>query len=715
MFTINVMSLLGIALGIGRMVDDSIVVFENILHRFHESVRLGKPLNKVELAVQATREMAVAVASSTLILVVIFVPIVFFSESIRKQFADVAFTVIVSLLASLVMSITIIPLLSSKLEITNRESGKDMFDWERKFYLWLKNKFENDAQEPTIKPTIKTRLLILIRSLVAKTKLIYRSIFPFQSWSEFVRKGTVWSIRKRGWVMLGVLLSLIFSGLIYTYKLPKEFVGESSKDEFIIFVELPSGSKLDVSDKVVSAVENEINSMPEVKQVLKTVSARVEGWSSKIYVTLSPGRERTRTAQDIIDDIRPRLKNIGAEYEAFVYFSEASSSKELTIDIFGKDYLQLRDMAVEVAKRMQQVSGLRDVKLRYKPGQPEIRLEVDHERSALFGLNSRDIADTLHAEIRGLRATYFNAGNEQVETVARLSEEDRRTVENLNNLTIMSNTKKKYIIPVLQVLELQNGFTPSEVWRKNKERVIQVSANRERLALSTAVDRTKKSLSGLHVPVGYHYEFGGDYQKLRKSEKEFLYAFVVMTALVYMVLACFFESYSQPFLMLLTLPLATAGSMPALWVTKTSVNLGVYIGLLMLGGTVTSNAVILIDRLNTVRKTRSLLRAVLKAGLERSRPIFMTSLSTIAAMLPLTFNKGESADLWAPLALTVVSGIALSSVLTLFVVPAAYVLMESFLQSFRRYMKGEIALTSVYKEMTKPKMKLDRLIKNSIS
>ncbi|MCG3206022.1 MAG: Cobalt-zinc-cadmium resistance protein CzcA [Elusimicrobia bacterium] len=519
------------------------------------------------------------------------------------------------------------------------------------------------------------KLMLLFVPMTPLLWLVVRGEF-----GRFLRHGTSWSVRHRWWVLGLVAISIGFSAWVYQYKLSKEFLGSGGKDEFIIFVELPSGSKLDVSDKVVSAVENEINAMPEVKEVVKTVSARVEGWSSKIYVTLSKGHERSKTAEDIIEDLRPKLRSIGGEFDAFIYFSEASSAKELTIDLFGKDYLQLRDLAVETAKRMQKVPGLRDIKLRYKPGQPEIRLEVDHERAALFGLNSKEIADSIHAQVRGLRATYFNAGNEQVETVGRLSEEDRRTVENLSNLSVISNSKKRAIVPIQQVLTMENGFTPSEVWRRDKERVIQVSANREKLALSDAVSQVKAVLKDMQVPIGYHYEFGGDYQKLVKSEKEFLYAFLVMATLVYMVLACFFESYSQPLLMLLTVPLATAGSLPALWITHTPVSLGVYMGLLMLGGTVTSNAVILIDRLNAVRQTRALLRAVLKAPIERSRPIFMTSLSTIAAMLPLTFGRGESADLWAPLAMTVVTGIALSSVLTLFVIPAVYVVLEDIRQ-----------------------------------
>jgi HAE1 family hydrophobic/amphiphilic exporter-1 len=444
----------------------------------------------------------------------------------------------------------------------------------------------------------------------------------------------------------------------------------------VIFIELPAGTKLEISDRVVAAVEGEINAMPEVKEIVKTVSARVEGWSSKIYITLAPGGQRTRTAQDVIDYLRPKLKSIGGEYEAFIYFSEPTSGSEMVIDVYGKDYLALRDLAVEIAKRLQPVKGLRDVKLRYKPGQPEVRMDVDHARASMFGLSSREIADTLHAEIRGLRATYFNSGSDQVETVARLSEEDRRTLDQVSNLTILSNGRKRVLVPIEQVITFEHDFTPSEVWRKDKERVIQVSGSRERLPLSKAVERIQSALKGLPVPTGYHYEVGGDYKKLVKSEREFVAAFFTMIVLVYIVLACFFESYTQPILMLLTLPLATAGSIPMLWITKTSVNMGVYIGLLMLGGTVVSNAIILIDRLNDVKSKRGLLRSVLKVGQERARPIFMTSLTTIVAMLPLLFEAGESSDLWRPLALTVVSGLSLSSVLTIFVIPAAYVTLE---------------------------------------
>jgi len=663
-------------LGIGRMVDDSIVVFENIIRRKGvaelPSFRVAgkepgsatrQPGNSAtSLAVEATREMAIPVISSTIIMMVIFLPIVFISADVRRLFADVAFTVVAALVASFFVAITVVPLLTSR--AISGSAKSDQWEWEKKLQAWFKKVF--------------SKIFKWGGSLYS----------PIQCIKRIIRKGSAGAIRHRAWVMMGILLSAGLSAYIYQFHLEKEFLGETEHKEFIIFVELPSGTKLDISDKVVADVEREINTLPEIKEMVKTVSARIEGWSSKIYVTLVPKSKRTRTVQGVIEELRPRLKKIGGEYEAFIYFSEPRRSKELVIDVFGDDYLALRDLAVDVAKKMQEVPGLVDVKLRYKSGRPQVNLNVDHARASLFGLNSRDIADTLHAQVRGLRATYFNVGSEQVETVARLSEEDRRTLEHIGNLTMISKQKKRIIVPIQQLVEFEHSFTPSEVWRKNKERMIQVTANRGRLALSTSVERVKAGLKGLRVPVGYHYEFGGDYKKLVKSEKEFAYAFLIMLALVYMVLACFFESYSQPFLMLLTIPLALAGSMPTLWFFKTSVNMGVYIGLLLLGGTVVSNAVILIDRINAVIKKRGVLRSVIKASVERSRPIFMTSLTTMGALMPLAFGKGESSELWSPLAITVVSGIAVSSVLTLFVIPAAYVILYNGTQKWKLWVTG---------------------------
>jgi len=356
-----------------------------------------------------------------------------------------------------------------------------------------------------------------------------------------------------------------------------------------------------------------------------------------------------------------------------------------------------------LAGQLERVRGLTDVKLRYKPGRPEVRLVVDKARAGSFGFSVREVGENLHAMIRGLRATYFSTESSQVETVARLSEEDRRTLDDIHRLTLI--TRQGELVPIDQITKFDLSLTPSEIWRKNKERIIQVSANRERMALSTAVEKVAAQLQGVSIPIGYHYEFGGDYEKLLENERQFAFAFAAMLGLVYIILACFFESYSQPFIILLTVPLATIGTMPALWVTGTAVNMGVYIGLLMLGGIVVGNAIILIDRLNATRRTRSLFRSVLKVGQERFKPIMMTSLTTILGLLPLVFQKGEASDLWRPLALTVISGLAFSTMLTLVVIPCCYILLVDFQNLAVKLKESRLGLLDVAVDWWKKRQK----------
>jgi HAE1 family hydrophobic/amphiphilic exporter-1 len=490
--------------------------------------------------------------------------------------------------------------------------------------------------------------------------------------------------------------------------LEKEFTGNTEQDEFVVFVELPAGAKLDISDQVVTGLEKLINAVPEVQKSVKNVASKVEGWSSKIYVTLTPESQRARSVQDVIDELRPKVGKLGAQYDAFIYFSEPESSKEVSVDVYGLDPAKLRDLAVNIAGRVEHVPGLADIKLRYKPGRPEVRLTVDKMRAASFGFSVHDIGENLHAMMRGLRATYFNTGGKQIETVARLSEEDRRTLDDVHRLTLVSKTGE--LVPIDQVVKFDLGLAPSEVYRKNKERFIEVSANRGRMALSTAINNVSQTLVGLDIPIGYHYEFGGDYKKLQESQRQFAMAFLAALGLVYTILACFFESYTQPLIILLTVPLAAVGTMPTLWITHTAVNMGVYIGLLMLGGIVVSNAIILIDRLNEMRASSegkskegsfSLLRSVLKVGQERFEPIIMTSICTILGLAPMAFQKGEASELWRPLAITVISGLAFSTISTLAVVPCCYVTLIDIQNFFRKVASGELDLAKMWSDYWK--------------
>jgi HAE1 family hydrophobic/amphiphilic exporter-1 len=653
--TLNVMTLSGLALGIGMLVDNSIVVLENI---FKHKERLAKESNKEltmsqasqkGLCIKACQEVILPIVAGTITTLVVFLPIVFINKQVEILYSGLALTVTFSLVASLFVAITLVPLLSSRIPVYQK-SKKEV-------------KEENEITPPESqrrKPT-----------------------FGFLKLHNFYRKTLAFALRKRYIVIVSLILLFLLSLLVYRNFLEKDYMGTTEQSEFTIFVELPSGAKLEISDQVVSEVESLLTTIPEIKEVTKTVTARVEGWSSKVYVTLVPQSERARTVQEIIDSLRPRVKKIGEIYDTFIYFSEPQSSSEVFLDVYGYDYNILRDLAISLAKRMGTVAGLADVKLRYKPGRPEMRFNVDKQRAAYFGLSVRDIAEITHAQMRGLRATYFHDKARQVETIARLDERHRRDFEDLKKLTL--DTPSGAQIYLEQVADFNFALSPSEIWRKDKTRMIQLSAHRGRLALGTAVEMIKKNIAHIKPPKDYYFEFGGDYQEMVQNEKEFKFALCVMVLLVYIVLASLFESYSQPVIIMIAVPMAAIGAILSLFITHKPVTMGVFIGLIILGGVVVNNAIILIDRINHLigkeengekllwRKT---LKAVLKAGGDRLRPILMTTLTTILGLVPMALDRSEGSSLWSPLAITIIGGLSVSTILTLFIVPAFYMIFE---------------------------------------
>ncbi len=774
--SLNVMTISGLAIATGMVVDDSIVVLENILH--HRSRLLRKMhgfisksrtammiedeseetlMEKHEIPLLATKEMMLALAASTATRVIVFLPILFLNPQVRALYSGLAITVTASLLFSLLVAVTVIPSLASNVpEAWIKESSfrskyvwlfvesrfrrikeilHDFFIKAMEFYAKRLKRKKSSSDDMITTSSLGARRFSIgsrVGSMKSNAAAIFRIFFIvifsilvfiavygtafkcFQNWSlglkwlkhfAFIFKGydvilrlNAWALtllialaslaavsffryrqlvafamRKRVWVM-GILLLVLFDCGVYYRSLDKEFVGSTEENEFIIFVELPSGTKLAVSDKVVSAVEKAVSETQEVQKSVKTSVARVEGWSSKIYVTLVSQAERTKTTQDIIKMLRPVISKIGQEHDAFVYFSEPVSSKEFLIDVFGFDYGKLRDVAVSISQKIEKVQGLADIKLRYKEGRPEVRIEMDREKASLFQFSVQDVAESLHAQIRGLRATYFRTPTAQVETVARLQEQYRKTLEDVELLTLIN--PKGTIVPIRQFAQFNFGLTPSEIWRKDRERMIQVSANRGDLSLNKVALEVEKSLDGLKIPPGYYYEYGGDFPKMVETEKESRFAFIIMVLLIYVVLASLFESYLQPLVILTAVPLTIIGAIPLLYLTKTPITLGSMIGFIMLGGIAVGNSIILVDVLNHIRKETGILKALLLAGKERTRPILMTSLTAILGLLPLVIEQEGGGSLWAPLAITVIGGLTASTILVLFVLPAFYLLME---------------------------------------
>jgi HAE1 family hydrophobic/amphiphilic exporter-1 len=324
---------------------------------------------------------------------------------------------------------------------------------------------------------------------------------------------------------------------------------------------------------------------------------------------------------------------------------------------------------------MQKVEGLTDLKIRWRKGRPEWQLVVDKDKAAAFGLTVKDVADTVHAEMRGLRATLYHTESKEVEVVARLRKDDRKTLDMVRKLSMVLRDGRQ--ITLEQVVNFVPETGPSKIWRKNKNRMIQVSANRGSLAFGTAAEKVNEQFKDMKFPMDYYWKFGENYWRMVRNQKELSFALFLTIILIYLVLASLFESYSQPFIIMATVPLAAIGVIITLDVMKKSVNIGVLMGAMMLGGIVVNNAIILIDEINRLgTKAIKGFKAVLISGESRLRPIMMTTLTTILGLLPMAVDKSPEANLWSPLAITVMAGLTCSTMLTLGLIPSMYLVFN---------------------------------------
>ncbi|MFH1837147.1 MAG: efflux RND transporter permease subunit [Candidatus Omnitrophota bacterium] len=616
--TINFITLFGLALGVGMLVDNSIVVFENIV------TKTEKGIDRITAAIDGSTEMNVVIFASTLTTVIVFLPMLFVSENMSILYGGVAWTVTFSLCISLFVALMIVPLMSSRIDVTSKENGSEEA---KKGFL----KYFYNAQKRALLFVFRRRLLMLS------------------------------------------IAGLLFVGSMYLYsKMGKEYLGTTEQNRFTIFIEMPTGVKLDSSDETVRMVEEMLKEIPEIKNF----TARVEGWSSKIYVDLVGLTERRRSVSDVIDSLRPKVSRI---QPAFIYFEEEQEvgTKEIILNIFGYDYEILREIAIALTTRMGRIPYFTDTKIRMREGRPELDLVVDRQKSADLGYSTKEIADMVHAKVRGVRATMYHTKASEVETITRMQEKDRRTVKDIHGLTVTRVGDDR--VSLDQLVQFKYGLGPSEVWRKNRSRMIQVSSNIGELPLGTAAELLKKELNDLNLPEDYFYEIGGDYDTLLKTQREFFLTIVIIITLIYLVLASIFESYKQPFIIMVTVILATIGAICSLFVTKTPIGMGALIGMMMLAGIVVNNGIILVEHANELKGTRkNIFRILMEAAKNRLRPVLMTTATTIFGLLPMALDKSEGSNLWNPLAITVIGGLAFATPLTLVLVPAIYTIFEQF-------------------------------------
>ena len=725
--TLNVMSLFGLALGVGMLVDNGIVVTQGI----NEALKAARPGDDImETTRRAAEAKVLPMIGATTTNAVVFVPFLFLSQDLRILYTDVAVAVAAALFGSVAVALTVVTLLTAKekeataqnrpmnqattlfqkipfrLDVARFIGRFETLDWRRSILMRpiyrATTVFQMLAAGASSHLTLLSSstavfwflgifagLWLSLGAWAAKTFLTVATAGAVAAGFLFFRQYGRWEeILRRRFLILGWAGALFLAAAaVLALGTERDFQTSGEADEFVVFVELSSGARLNVSDAVVKDIESAILKDPAVGPCVKTLVSRIEGWSSKVYVTLKPRSERRLTAEQAVARLREKLKDAGRDKDgnAFVHFSSPHQGSEIGVRIYGPDYAVLEDLARRMTGGMSKVKGLEDVKMRYRPGRPEVYVEVDPIRAALNGMTAESVAETVHALMRGLRATMFRTGANQIETIVRLREEDRDKLSSLPDLPLFNRRAPQLRLGNVASLHLTK--MPNEISRRNRERFIEITANRAGISLGGAAAELNKVIAGAKFPLGYYATLDETYEEMARGLSQLLWGIGAMVFLVYLVLVLLFESLVQPFVIMTTVPLCVIGVAWGLTAFGAPLTNGVLVGVMMLGGIVVNNALMLLDRFNNdpppPGDARALGEKLFAAARERMRPIFLTAGCAVLNFFPMLLDASEGAALWRPLSITMVFGLLVSTVLTLYVVPCvAYAVLKDLRDVF---------------------------------
>jgi len=645
--TMNVMSLGGLTLGIGMLVDNSIVVLESIYRRRREGASLYRA------AVDGASEVAAAVTASTLTSVAVFVPIVFVEGIAGQLFRDQALTVTSSLLASLLVAITLIPMLAAA-------GARLPGDAERRRETAAAAPVDDEfATLPAATMTMggfSRRFDVLLRA----------------------------SLRRR-WLTLATGFGLFALSLAALPLLQTELIPQLSEGEFFFEAALPEGASLAATDRALQVMERAAAAEPAVAVSYATVGSRLVSGGVSVNTRAENLGQLNVVMKDrgdgdaeagVAERMRAAFADLPDLEARFGRPSYFTLETPVEVIVFGDDLQDLRAHSLEIAARLEAVPGLVDVRSSLEAGNPELQVVFDRERLAALGLDMGVLSETLKNRVLGVVPTRFKEQDRQIDIRLRNRESDRRTAGDVRNLALPGPDGGS--LRLSSVAEVREDRGPAEIHRLQQQRAAVVSANVAGRSLSAAVADVRAALAGLPPLPGLTVELGGQNREMEVSFGSLRFAIVLAVFLVYLVMAATFESFLHPLLVLFTVPMALIGVVAALLLTGTPVTVIVLIGVVMLVGIVVNNAIVLVDAVNRLRRAGlTKQEAVVRAAHLRLRPILMTTLTTVLGLLPMALAWGEGAELRSPLAITVAGGLLLSTLLTLLVIPAAYLAVPS--------------------------------------
>ncbi len=693
--SLNVMSLGGLALGVGMLVDNSIVVLESI-HRRREEDPAGT--DPAESAARGAGEVAGAVTASTLTTLAVFVPIVFVVVGVAGQiFSDQALTVTFSLAVSLVVALTFTPMAAAfgrggeSVPAAAASSGSG---W---LAAWT---FPAAGGRPRLRPFQLAGLFLALglpllvgrglRALGALSRrLLLVLLWPltrlfelgFPASQAFYARALGSALRHRPLVLLTAALIVAGAAALWP-RLGTELVPPLARGEFTLALALPEGTPLSATDAVVAAFEQEVAGLPEVALVAGAVGVSRDGQTTaqrrkenhaEVHVRLNAADAATEARA--LESIRGLLRahpdlELELRRETLLAFGAP-----VEIDVYGYNLQDLQATADLVAARIADVPGLRDLRVSMVPGSPEVQVSFDRDKLNRFGLSLGEVATTVQGKVRGTVASRFRDRERHVDIRVLNTDDQRNTLSAVRDLIVAERDGVPITLGTLASTAVVTG--PAEIHRLGAKRVAIVSADLVGRDLGSVSREIRARLTGLALPAGMTVELGGQNDEMDSSFRSLQLAVLLAVFLVYLVMAAQFESFVYPLIIMCTVPLALTGAVYGLFLRGLPVSVIAVIGAIMLAGIVVNNGIVLVDRINQLRRTGLLLaEAVQRAGAERLRPILMTTATTVLGLLPMALGLGEGAELRAPLAVTVISGLLLATVLTLVVVPVIYTLLS---------------------------------------
>jgi HAE1 family hydrophobic/amphiphilic exporter-1 len=662
-YTLNTLTFGGLALGIGMIVDAAIVVLENT----YRHLEMGK--DRMTAAIDGSEEVWSAILASTLTHIAVFVPMLFLTGVSSIMFGQLAAVVSFSLAMSLLVAVTIVPVLCSRLLDPPHTEATGLLG-------------------RISKATGFNRLSAMIDRGLNQVDEFYARMLHL----ALAHRPTVFAT---GFALFAIALVLL-QGIGF------EFQPQTDEGEVQVDVELAVGSRIERTEAVILGVEERVRQLvPEGVRFISQAGGGGGGGGfgggsmhrGNVNILLVPRDERDRSNEQISMMLRRELSGIpgvivrarpsGGQNNMMRGMGGGGGDGRLSIEILGHDLETSKGIAQDLKTMLDSTPGIADSRLQREEGRPELAVRVDRDKAALLGLTVTGVANTIRTNVAGSQAAMFRDAGNEYPIIVRLREADREQVSEVGD--VLLSTPSGQVLPAKNLMVIDRGTGPVSIERKNQERVQRVNAETE-VTLSEAVEAVKARLNEITVPRDFAVGFGNEVEEQARSFRELQLVLILAIVLVYTVMASQYESLRDPFIIIFSIPLAAIGVVGMLLITGTPFSMQAYIGVIMLAGIVVSNAILLVDYTNTLRHRDGMeLRAAIEqAGRHRLRPILMTSLCTALGLVPMALGIGEGAELQAPLARVVIGGLMTSTIITLVFVPAMYTLFEEGLSGLRK-------------------------------